>query len=458
MIQQYGSVGISMKYIGDSRGTEDTAYYNATTCAYYNNVYTSVNHAVTVVGWDDNYSKSNFIKTPSSDGAWLVKNSYGTEFGDNGFFWISYEDKALTQASAKAFVFDFESADNYDYNYQYDGTAGAYMDAATDDTGYSVASGESIANVFTVPESTETGYQTLEAVSFALYEVSVDYSIQIYKDLVDVSNPTSGTAMLETPKTGKTSFVGYYTVPLEKSVMLAAGENFSVVVTLAKTDNSNINYFVDKTYKPGDDKAWISFTNTVVAGQSFTHTSGSWQDLNASGATARIKAFTDNYIILPTAITLNQSEIDLQVGDSQTLTATITPENATYQNIDWSTSDESVAEVDEEGIVTAIGEGTASITATNVESGITATCTITVEAASEENTAVTENITDTKDTVNNTDTNMVETAQIKTSETTSAKQQTPKTEDTNPILEWVVVLGLALVTMTTIKIKGLNKK
>lgn len=51
------------------------------------------NHAVTVVGWDDDFSKTKFSRQPEHNGAWLVKNSYGTGFGEDGYFWVSYEDK-----------------------------------------------------------------------------------------------------------------------------------------------------------------------------------------------------------------------------------------------------------------------------------------------------------------------------------------------------------------------------
>ena len=52
-----------------------------------------VEHGVIVIGWDDNYSKDNFVyEKPSKDGAWLILNSWGTNWGNNGTAWVSYED------------------------------------------------------------------------------------------------------------------------------------------------------------------------------------------------------------------------------------------------------------------------------------------------------------------------------------------------------------------------------
>ncbi|AZV56066.1 Ig-like domain-containing protein [Clostridium sp. AWRP] len=80
-----------------------------------------------------------------------------------------------------------------------------------------------------------------------------------------------------------------------------------------------------------------------------------------------------------TSITMDKTTDSLQVGKTDTLTATITPDNATNKNVAWKSSDESIATVDQTGKVTAVKEGTATITATTTDgSNLSASCVVTV--------------------------------------------------------------------------------
>lgn len=90
-VYNFGAVQIDL-YI-DSNGKENHANGDQ---AYYSNL-AMANHAVTIVGWDDNYSVENFKagNRPQNDGAWLVKNSSGTDFQNTGYIWVSYETVSL---------------------------------------------------------------------------------------------------------------------------------------------------------------------------------------------------------------------------------------------------------------------------------------------------------------------------------------------------------------------------
>lgn len=85
-----------------------------------------------------------------------------------------------------------------------------------------------------------------------------------------------------------------------------------------------------------------------------------------------------------TGVTLNKDAISLEVGKTETLTATVAPTNATNNNLTWSSNAEGVATV-ADGVVTAVAEGTAKITVTTEDGGFTATCTVTVTPASPTN-------------------------------------------------------------------------
>ena len=271
-IIDYGAVGISF-YSG-------TSYYNANTAAYYCPVETGTNHAVSVIGWNDEYSKDNFNSTPENDGAWLVKNSWGENWGDNGYFWLSYEDKSL---GSNAYVLLAESADNYDHNYQYDGTV-------FNDTYDAGINSIKIANLFEA-RANQDGQEEIAAVSFSTTMVNASYSIQLYIEPEEEDNPESGQAALTVPVTGMIGASGYYTVVLDEKAVVEEGQKFAVVITL-ENDNRTVEFVSD-----GDRtiSGVIKTTAYAEAGQSFIGINGTWQDFGESyGRNLRIKAFTND--------------------------------------------------------------------------------------------------------------------------------------------------------------------
>lgn len=274
MVMDYGAVNMAYRDISANYDSTRTSYYDSSASAQ------TGNHAVTIVGWDDTYDKSKFTGAsgePSADGAWLVRNSWGTSTGESGYFWISYEDGAMVDTNSMAFVFAFEQADNYTYNYQYDGSNSLALIA--------VNSGGEVANRFTVKTSRR---QLLEAAAIGIYDTNVSYKLSIYLD-PSQGDPKSGT--LKSTQSGVLTEAGYHTIQLQTPVVLDPGHTFSVVFELTKSSGSSINLFVDAS---GQNGGWIQFVNSTAAGQSFLRnsTSSSWTDLHTMSCSARVKAFT----------------------------------------------------------------------------------------------------------------------------------------------------------------------
>ncbi len=271
-VYQYGSVGISVGFYTD--------FYNMHTAAYNNDYSKGSNHAVTIVGWDDEYSRYNFLSEPNCDGAWIVKNSWSEDWGDQGYFYLSYADISLDNPIA----FEVMPANTYQNNYQYDGTSSA--------AAIGMYSGGKIANVFTTKASSQGYDELLRAVQFALYDTNINYSIQIYRNLTDLNNPESGIAMLSQPVTGTTGASGIYTVDLGQDLLLVNQDTYSVVITF--TGKDLIYYYVDTN----SNYDWVSMSATVKPNQSFfkQRSNQQWYDSFYSNIqfNNRIKTFTKN--------------------------------------------------------------------------------------------------------------------------------------------------------------------
>ena len=121
------------------------------------------------------------------------------------------------------------------------------------------------------------------------------------------------------------------------------------------------------------DTGEISGTPTATGTSTFTVKAS-----NAYGSDSKEFTLTINPApVLVNSVTLNKSETTLTVGGTDTLTATITPTNATNQNVTWSSDNESIATVSN-GVVTAVAPGTATITVTTADGNYTAVCTVYV--------------------------------------------------------------------------------
>lgn len=120
---------------------------------------------------------------------------------------------------------------------------------------------------------------------------------------------------------------------------------------------------------------------TIGEGESLTLDDGASLDTGNYTLTVNGGTLTDNVtgdvIYKVTGVSLSPKTLSLNPGKGGTLTATITPGNATNQNVTWESSDTKVVTVDN-GLVTAVAEGSATITVTTEDGSKTATCTVIV--------------------------------------------------------------------------------
>ncbi len=219
----------------DGHGVDVTFCSNSD--KYFNSVFASTNcnkkprfanHAVVIAGWDDNFPASDFRVKPDGDGAWLVKNSWGSDYGKDGYIWISYYDKSLGEFT----TYDMGDRDNYDYNFQLDSYIPVQTLAAAEDEGELSGGVPSyMANIFHNDSPSQ-----IEAVSTYFMNPSTDYEVTVYSGLTDPTDPSSGTPSSVT--SGHSDLTGYFTIPLDEAVPVGGDELFSVVVKISSPDSA----------------------------------------------------------------------------------------------------------------------------------------------------------------------------------------------------------------------------
>lgn len=280
-VKQYGSVFTSIYY--------NSAYMNHSSWGYYyhnknfneGTMYSSSNHAVSIVGWDDHFSRDNFKTPPSSDGAFLIKNSWGTDVEEDGYFYLSYED---VYAGWNAGVISrVDEKNRLDHIYQYDPFC---MTAAF---GYSSSDTKKIisqacfANVFSVGEENEA----LKAVS--IYTTTPNTTCRVYVNTEDGTLKEFD----EMKNVGEETFSmsGYHTIDLTEEILLT-GEEFVVAVQVFSPEEEQRMIPLEMPLSTG------SITNlncTSNPGESYiSFDSKKWQDLYevVPNANVLLKAYT----------------------------------------------------------------------------------------------------------------------------------------------------------------------
>lgn len=237
---EYGAITVSYYAEDDAPGL------NENTSSQYSLVNDS-NHRVLLVGWDDDYSKDNFYMTPPGDGAWIIKNSWGEDIGDKGYFYISYYDVSFATL-VPSVGFPILNTVIYNKNYQYD--IGGQLDFSIQGNEYA------------------NGYEALEddfiaAVGTYFNETGINYTIEIYVN-----------AELKYSQNGTSPFFGFHTIQLDSYVPIKEGDEFDVKITsncIPFLKNARAHYMENKSSAKID---------------------GEWIDIASDGKICPIKVYT----------------------------------------------------------------------------------------------------------------------------------------------------------------------
>ncbi len=226
----YGAVQTSL-YMDKAATEPDSPYYNEETDAYYYFGEQIQNHEILILGWDDTYSRFNFREVPGQDGAFICQNTWGSDFGEDGIFYVSYEDVNI---GGVCVVYSrIDSVDNYSRIYQTDDCGWQGTQGYDDDTCW-------FANVYTAQE-------TEQLAAAGLYATAPDADCDIY--IVHDFQDEESFEDMQYLQSATMENVGFYTIDLEEQEELRAGERFALVVKMTTPGVWNpvaVEYRVDE--------------------------------------------------------------------------------------------------------------------------------------------------------------------------------------------------------------------
>lgn len=266
----------------NSDGSYNLASDSFTGPYYYYSGSDNPNHGVTIIGWDDTISKDLFREgnRPSSDGAWIIKNSYGSsiqgavdgtpstlKMGDNGYYYVSYEDKRICTA-----LFGFSGVDNTMDNKHY------YHDELGASGAFHLPS-----DVYTGARFNKrsTGEEKITKITFPIAVAGTNYTVY-YADNGGFNN-------LKQIASGTAKYAGYETV--KPSTNINVSNNFSIVIKHNKMSDGEA-YFMT-SIKSSGGSFWDN--NQIISDVTYLSIDGKeWADTAESGMNASIRVYTSN--------------------------------------------------------------------------------------------------------------------------------------------------------------------
>ncbi|QEX47225.1 C1 family peptidase [Mycoplasmoides gallisepticum] len=249
-IAKYGSVGVAYAFNAMNFHPK-TIWYNEPNSSIVNKSADQKNiknHASVIVGWDDNYYESNFKpEIPKRRGGFIVKNSWGTKkMHSQGYFILSYDSLDLIH---EVMAVEVEKNDAYKNTYYYD-TKNSFSLFATLDT-----KERTMANIFPVKKANDEVVEKLKSINFALRGLNITAEIKIYVKDSLMSNPEDGelklTQTVQIPNSGEK---GFYTIDLDKEIILNKGQYFSIIVDVTIGGEKNVDLIAS-----GETREILSF-------------------------------------------------------------------------------------------------------------------------------------------------------------------------------------------------------